>query len=112
METRIISTLMILAFSAPLYIAWLVGLILAIVNWKKIPKPSLLTIIAIVSLFLFSVAYGIFSMNYPISAYEKGISSTQISNVVQVVNFINNLLTAACLGLILAAIFGRRNPAV
>jgi hypothetical protein len=112
MDTRIIATLTVLATSTPIYIAWLVGLILAIVNWKKMPKASLLTVIAIVILFLAGVAGQVFSLNYPITAHESGLSYAKISLVMGIVRIIDVLLTTACWGMLLAAIFGRRNPAV
>jgi hypothetical protein len=112
MDTRIIATLTVLATSTPIYIVWLVGLILAIVNWKKMPKASLLTIIAIVILFLAGVAGQVFSLNYPIMANDSGLSYAKIGLVMAIVGIANVLLTTACWGMLLAAIFGRRNPAV
>ena len=111
MDTYLSATLMTLGLHIPLYIAWLVGLILAIVKWKKMPNVSLLTVIAIVILFLSSVASTIFSMVYPTTAYQNAVSTTQISIVTGVVAIINVLITTACWGLILAAIFGWRKPA-
>jgi hypothetical protein len=112
MDTRIIATLTVLAVSIPIYIVWLVGLILAIVNWKKMPKASLLTVIAIVILFLAGVAGQVFSLNYPIMAHESGLSYAKIGLVTAIVGIANVLLTTACWGMLLAAIFGRRNLAV
>jgi hypothetical protein len=112
MDTQVSSTLITLALDTPLYIAWLVGLILAIVYWKKMPKASLLTIIAIGILFLISIAGQVFSLNFPILAHKNGLSYEKIGVVMAAVGFINVLLTTACWGMLLAAIFGRRNPAV
>jgi len=112
MDTQVIATLTTLAFSTPLYIAWLVGLILAIVNWKKMPKASLLTVIAIGILFLISIAGQVFSLNFPIMAHKNDLSYEKIGLVMAAVGFINVLLNTACWGMLLAAIFGQRNPAV
>jgi len=109
MDERMSSILRALAFNAPLYIAWLVGLILAIVNWKKMPRASLFTVIAF-GLFLVNVAGNVFWMNYSISEHEKGVSYATIGIVTAGINFISILLASAWWGLLLAAIFGRRSP--
>jgi hypothetical protein len=111
MDSLLTATLVTLAMYLPLYITWLVGLILAIVKWKKIPKVSLLTVIAIVTLFLVNMAGTIFSMMYPYTAHQNGISTAQIGIVTTVVGIINILITTTCWGLLLAAIFGWRKPA-
>jgi hypothetical protein len=41
----------------PYYLVWLVGLILAFVNWSRYPRPALLTTLAVVMMFLASVVY-------------------------------------------------------
>ncbi len=41
----------------PIYLVWLIGLLLALVNWRRHPRPSLLAFIAFV-LFLVSAMTG------------------------------------------------------
>jgi len=45
-------------------------------------------------------------------ANDSGLSYAKIGLVMAIVGIANVLLTTACWGMLLAAIFGRRNPAV
>jgi hypothetical protein len=110
--TTLTSSLYSLTISIPLYLTWLVGLIVAIVNWKKAPRSSLLTVIAVVILFLINVFGQLFSINFPIWAYEQSkMPSSQIGLILAGVGLVETLFVAACWGLIFIAIFNGRKQA-
>jgi hypothetical protein len=110
--TTMTSSLFTLVIYIPLYLTWLVGLIVAIINWKKAPKVSLFTVIAVVMFFLLNIFGQMFSINFPLWASRQGnMPTAQIGIVMAGIGFVETLFTAACWGLIFAAIFGGRKKA-
>ncbi len=106
------ASLLTLVVYIPLYITWLVGVIVAVVNWKRAPKASLFTVIAVAVMFLMNVFRQMFSINFPLWASRQGnMPMSQIAIIMAVIGFIETLLAAGCWGLIFAAIFGGRKTA-
>ena len=80
----------------PVYLVWFVGVILAIVGWKKHPSVSLVALIAIVVLFLLEVVALIIAARNGVNGSRPGIA------------FFEALVRAGAWGLVLAAVFGWR----
>ncbi len=51
MPDNLIILLTALEWRGPYVVVWLVGLVLAVLNWRKCPRPALLTALALVLLF-------------------------------------------------------------
>jgi hypothetical protein len=98
-----------MAIHIPLYLAWLIGIILAVMTWKRNPRPSLLAILGIASMFVFDLI-SIFMITIPMRLSEKGHASTNIAMVMSITNVAMTILKAGSWGLLLTAIFiGRKN---
>ena len=80
----------------PVYLVWLVGIILALVGWKKHPSVSLVALIALVLLFCLAFATQLFTVRHGVGWGQVGVA------------FIEALIRAGAWGLVLAAIFGWR----
>ena len=80
----------------PVYVAWLVGVILAIVRWKKHPSVSLMALIAFVILFLLGTVSLFIAARNGVNLGRPGIA------------FLEALIRAGAWGLVLAAVFGWR----
>jgi hypothetical protein len=93
----------------PVLLAWLVGIILAIVYWRKHPRVSLLTLIAIVALLAKSLIGSAVAMWLPITLREQGWVASQIGVILVVIGIVQSLVSAVLWGLLLAAIFGWRS---
>jgi hypothetical protein len=107
--TTLTSSLLTLVIYIPLYITWLVGLVVAIVNWKRAPKTSLFTVIAVAILFLLNVFGQMFSINFPLWVSRQGnMPTAQIGIIMAVIGFVETLLVAGCWVLIFIAIFSGR----
>jgi hypothetical protein len=94
----------------PLYLLWMVGIILALVRWQRHPKVSILAGLA----FLILIVNGMASTmtmawlpGYLQSA--QNYSAEQLGQVLSVVRVFFNLVSAVAWSLILVAIFGERN---
>jgi hypothetical protein len=94
----------------PLYLLWMVGIILALVRWQRHPKVSILAGLA----FLILIVNGMASTmtmawlpGYLQSA--QNYSAEQLAQVLSVVRVFFNLISAVAWSLILVAIFGERN---
>lgn len=101
-----------LAFRLPLFLAWLVGIVLSIVFWKRNPKVSLLTLIAILLMACISTISTIASSAAPMMAEQFGMRVSQIGYIFGVTNIITIVAETISWGLVLGAIFGWRKPPV
>jgi hypothetical protein len=80
----------------PVYLVWLVGLILSLAGWKKHPSVSLVALIGFVILFLLALVTQLTTPRYGVNWSQAGIA------------FLEALIRAGAWGLVLAAIFGWR----
>jgi membrane protein YdbS with pleckstrin-like domain len=80
----------------PVYLVWLVGVILAIIGWKKHPTVSRFALIAFVILFLLAMVTLLIAAHNGVKVGHPGIA------------FLEALIRAGAWGLVLAAIFGWR----
>ncbi len=100
-----------LAYQFPVLIALLVGLVIAIVRWRKTPRTSLITLLAIL-LVIFVTLLGTFT-NSALSLILYDIfylDYATIGIVFSVLAIIFNLLTAISWALLFVAIFSKRKP--
>ncbi|MCX7048029.1 MAG: hypothetical protein NTX50_21400 [Candidatus Sumerlaeota bacterium] len=97
--------LMSFAVDIPLYIVFLIGVILAVVTWKRHPRVSLLVCIGIViDCVAMTVGTGLFVWlpNYLI---QSGRTQSQLGNVLGIISLCRIFITAAAWGIIITAIF-------
>ena len=80
----------------PVYLVWLVGVILAIVNWKKHPSVSLVALIAFVLLFVLALVSLLSAVRTGVNGMRPGLA------------LLEALIRAGAWGLVLAAVFGWR----
>ena len=103
------SILSILIVQLPLILVWVIGLVLAIIRWKRHPRASLFTLIAITGLMILSLAGSLLSVWLPVMIRTGGWDVSRIGVINTAVGFVRSLLAAILWGLLLAAIFGKRN---
>jgi hypothetical protein len=97
-----------IATHSPIYLVWLAGIVMAILTWKRNPRPSLFAILAIAFMFVLDLV-GIFMVMLPLRLTQQGYSMTRISMLVTFVSVALAILRAGGWVLLLAAIFnGRR----
>ena len=92
---------------SPMYIVWVIGIILAIATWKRNPRPSLFAVLAITLLFIFDLI-SIFVLTIPMRLTERGKAVTHIGTMILIANLTLTILKAGSWGFLLAAIFGGR----
>jgi len=80
----------------PVYVVWIVGVILAIVSWKKHPSVSLVALIAFVMLFLLAIVTLLSAVRTGVNGMRPGLA------------FLEALIRAGAWGLVLGAVFGWR----
>ncbi len=95
-----------LLMQVPVFLVWLVGLVLALVRWKRHPKVSLLTCIAFV-MFFAEIPF-FFYLNFYLD-WKMLVPISSLELVSTVINIIESLISAAAWGLLLAAVFGWRS---
>ena len=98
-----------LVFQIPAYLAWITGMILAAVYWRKHPWVSLTALIGLGIFFLESVVglgQGVLLQYRP---FSEGMSFQQIGIIYTAIGIIRTAAVTAAWILILVAIFGWRN---
>jgi hypothetical protein len=93
----------------PVILVWLVGVILSLSYWRRHPKVSRFTLIAIAVLFVESLAGTYLSLYLPLTLSERGWNSGRLGILLSTVGFARALVRAVSWGLLLAAIFARRD---
>jgi hypothetical protein len=97
-----------LAVNLPLYLVWLVGIVLSIITWNKHPKSSLLSVIAFVIFFINTLVSNFLSI-LPVYLHNtRGMSLSNIGTLSTILNLVLILFRVVGWVLILIAIFGRR----
>jgi MFS family permease len=106
---RLVSTFAVFLVQFPVVLVWLIGLVLSLVYWRRHPKVSLLTFIAIAGLLVSSLIGTYLSVWLPVTLQERGWSANQIGTVIAARGIIGSLIAAVLWGLLIAAIFGWRS---
>ena len=98
-----------LANQLPILLTLIVGLIIAIVTWKRHPRTSLLALSAFVILSLTSLLETVTNILLPMLHYDFGyFRMTGFTVTITIVNILWVLLRAGAYALLIAAIFGLR----
>ena len=92
----------------PVFLVWLVAMILALVFWKRQPTVSLLVVIALFIFLVLSVADTFFTSWVTIQATRSGMRPQQLATYYGVKSIVNGLCSAVGWALMVAAVFGWR----
>src|SRR5512141_647840 len=109
----IVPSLSVLLFQLPILLVWLVGLVLAVIYWKRHPRVSLLAIIGIVGLLISTMLGSLASLWMPMICAQNGYPGglQQYALLMPLNTFAGSLLSAAFWVLVIIAIFfGRKKP--
>jgi hypothetical protein len=95
----------------PLYLVWLAGLGLAVVHWERYPKVSLLLTLGLAILFIQSLAGAVLSTWLPVMLSRRGMMPSRMGVLFAVQGVVMGLVRAVAWGLVLGAVFVRREDA-
>lgn len=93
---------------SPQYIAWLVGLCIALARWRRHPRVSLLAASAFGLMFVASLVGNYVSMTLPTMLMSRGIQPGQFGPWFLANSMGQSLIGAVTIGLLIAATFGGR----
>jgi hypothetical protein len=97
--------------SAPLYIAWLVGLVMAVRRWRRHPRISKYLCIGTGIFFGTAVVMGYVQMMLPRILFNQlNMSSTELSFIFMGLGILRSLLGAGAWVFVLMAVFSDRTP--
>ena len=98
-----------LLLQSPILLVWLAGFILAAMYWRRHPRASLFTAIALAIFLVETLVDTYLNMWLPLQLSERGMGAVQISQIYMVKGIVTAIIGAVAWGLIVAAIFsGRR----
>ena len=104
----VVPTLTSIAVQLPVLLMWLVGVVLAVVHWRRHPKVSLLFLIATLTLFVRLVAGTWVGIGLVRILRQGGMGITNAGLVQLGSRAFLSLMGAVAWGLLLAAVFGWR----
>ena len=98
-----------LLLQSPILLVWLAGFILALVDWRRHPRRSLFTVIALAIFLIETLVDTYLNMWLPLLLSERNLEAAQISQLFLIKGMLTSIIGAVAWGLIVAAIFsGRR----
>ena len=98
-----------LLFQSPILLVWLAGFILAVVYWRRHPRASLFTVIALVIFVVETLVDSYLNLWLPLMLSEQNMGAIQIGQIYIVKGILTAIIGAVAWGLLVAAIFsGRR----
>ncbi|MGQ9681894.1 MAG: hypothetical protein ACUVX9_05085 [Anaerolineae bacterium] len=95
----------------PLVAVWLAGVVLAVVNLKRYPKPAALTLVAVLVLMVLAVLDIGTSWLLPTAVRRGGMRVVVLMRVLQLWGVVASLVRALAWAGVLWAVFGWRQPA-
>jgi hypothetical protein len=96
------------AAHVPLYLAWLVAIVIAIIRWPQHPRVSLIAILAIVTLWVVTAGGMFVAVWLPWSMRRSGATFGEVGRVMMGITILSSLLQAGCWVAIAFAMFGWR----
>jgi hypothetical protein len=96
------------ALQAPVYLIWLGGILLAILTWRKNPRVSLLSVIALALLLLNSILGTVLNSLIPIMMQRSGMDFRQFGMISLIRGLLQTVIACVAWILVLAAVFGWR----
>jgi hypothetical protein len=106
---RSVANLWGLLMSAPVYIIWIAGIVIAAVRWSRHPRVSLLAISGLAILLVREVVATLLNPWLQITLVHRGIAMGRLSVIFGLVVLMGSLIRALGWGLVLAALFTKRS---
>lgn len=92
----------------PVYVAMVVGIVLAIARWDRHPRASMFASVAFVGLILLNVAGTTVGVTLPLSMIHRGASASEVGVYMAAFSVGSSILQSLCWGLLIAALYGER----
>ena len=107
----ILPTLIAYLVQSPILLVWLIGLVLATVYWRRHPRVSLLTVIALVVFLIETLVNTYINMWLPLLLSRRGMESSQMVQLLGIKNIVTSIIIAIGWSMVVAAIFSGRKAA-
>lgn len=93
----------------PIWTALIVGLVIALVTWRRHPRVSLLSSIALTIFLLQTLLGALINVALPQIIASSGLGTSQLSGFLTIYGTGQSLISAVAWGLLLWAMFGARS---
>lgn len=98
-----------LLIQLPVIAVWIIGLILAFIFWRKHPKVSILTLVAILGFLVILIADTYLNIKIPRLMNERGFTVAQMSSAYAIKSQVSSILSPVFWILLGVAMFGWRS---
>lgn len=106
---KLISTISALVIAMPLIIVLLIGVVLALIRWRRHPQVSQLALIAFVVMIAVTLVNRLLTLWLPTIMLELGWTGGEIGSTLTFIGAGVTLISAAAWAAVLGAIFGWRD---
>lgn len=89
----------------PVYLVWIGGMLMAVVNWRRNPRAAQLTLVALFIFFMTSIGGTAISTWLPLTLHARGMAAQQMGIVSAIINTIRAIFNALAFGILFAVIF-------
>jgi hypothetical protein len=105
---QVVPTIQTVLVQIPVLLVWLVGVVLALVYWRRHPMVSTLVLTALGLLFI-TALFGA-SLNWWLPLiHARGVPAARFGLIIGIISIIRAMINATAFALLLAAIFGWRS---
>jgi hypothetical protein len=105
----LIPTLTVIATLAPMIVVWVIGIILALLRWRRHPRVSQLAITAFAVMIGSTVVVRTLYVWLPTVVRNRGWSTSELGTIFTAVGIVSTLINAVAWALVICAIFGWRD---
>lgn len=96
---------------APVLLVYVIGIVIAMVNWSRYPKPALLTFLSMALFLITSVLQSFTFVSIVHARTDFAWSASTMAAVLSVNGLMGSLFRAVAFGFLLAAVFVSRSQA-
>jgi hypothetical protein len=95
----------------PLYVIWIVAIVVAVSRWSRHPRVSLFCVIGVSVLFVQTLLSSLLTPWLQMTLTRGGLRASRLGLVMGGISLLVSLIRATAWGLLIAAIFIARNEA-
>jgi hypothetical protein len=110
-SSSFLSTLISYLIQTPVVLVWFVALVLSAIYWRRHPRVSSLTVIAVAILLVETLVNTFLNLWLPLFLSDRGMGTGQIAQILAVKAIVTGVIVAVAWAMVVAAIFGGRRAA-
>ena len=100
--------LMQIAMQIPVILVCVAGIVIALLNLDRIPRPAAFALAALMVYLILIVVFSVLPMAIMQKTHTDGWTQQRVASAMSTISFVGSFLRAGALGLLVAAVFSGR----